>query len=113
MLTKLFLSGGFNTGILGERTHTELIDLGEDNLICEQPAELPSEQKTYSAACLKSKSGNPVLCGGGTMECKEYFWGTKEWILSDFTLQTRRLYPAYAEISNGRYWILGGAVRDL
>ena len=114
-LTKLFLFGGLNTVVGGSDTYTELIDLGEENLNCQQPAPLPSDQGTFSSACLKSRNGNPVMCGGSidslaTDICKEYNFGMNEWILSDFTLQTKRSYPAYAEISDGRYWVLGGAV---
>ena len=98
-------------------SYTELIDLGSENLHCQQPAPLPTGLETFSAACLTSKIGNPVLCGGfgddqktQSNVCKEYELNTNEWKVTNTTLRVARSNPAYAEILNGQYWIVGGAV---
>ena len=63
--------------------YTEVIDLGESNLSCQQPAQLPSGMETYSAACMKTKNGNPIMCGGTVNGqysniCNEYLFESSE-----------------------------------
>ena len=119
-LTKLFLSSGLNSDLADAQHHAGVVDMSEAGLACQQPSQLPSDLGTTNAACLRTDGGNPLMCGGSiwgadgveseTDVCNEYDFESGQWETKDFTLLSARKRPAFAEISDGRYWILGGDV---
>ena len=104
-LTRLFTFGGYNSE--GD-TDVELYDLSGTS--CEQPRQLPFP--VYSAAWMKSSDGNPLVCSGTSGlsgGCLEYIPSDNGWYNPGYYLNgARPLSPAAAEISGGRWWIIGG-----
>ena len=106
-LTNLFVYGGYT--FAGD-VLTEVFGLGDANT-CQQPADLPSF--LYGAAWLKSSDGNPVACGGYgqagvTNACIEYSPSTDSWVDTGYSLSVAKENIAAAEISDRRWWVLGG-----
>ena len=105
------MSGGFNPEDTDEGTTVELIDLGGIKPNCSQPTQLGFE--IADSACLMTSGKNPLICGGiinettVTNACFEYHeYGS--WEEVDATMKVARNAPAYVEIMDGKFWILGG-----
>ena len=103
-LGKLFVAGGYDDSSL---TNVEIVDMTGSGQTCVDPAPLP--HYTSEPSILKTKSGNPLVCGGNydADQCLEYQLNTNEWVDGPSMDHDRRFTPT-ALLAHGDYWVVSG-----